>query len=189
MPTNVDYGNIVTHHHSEVCPDNRAPRRDASTTHDLHRISSVYEWFGRLTREQQVSFVKTIEQQYRVMITMVGDRHTLWLAAIAHVFGHKTKDSSDDTFNTTYFEEQSNKLLHGPMSALSAEDLDRLWILFYATGNVKYAHRVLDVAANVVTPVGVRDAAHWSYNSHLADGRLLEDPPANIVASVMIGDD
>nr|QBK88138.1 MAG: hypothetical protein LCMAC202_05000 [Marseillevirus LCMAC202] len=60
-------------------------------------------------------------------------------------------------------------------NTLTAGDLDRLWTLYYATGDQRFPNRVKSVSNNELQPEVVRGAASWSYDSHIQQG-LLEDP-------------
>lgn len=54
----------------------------------------------------------------------------------------------------------------------SPEDLDSLWSLYYASGNLKYPKIVRKVVRDSKQKIEVRSAAIWSFNSHVKTNRL-----------------
>lgn len=65
-------------------------------------------------------------------------------------------------------------LLAKPSSEITPEDLDGLWILYYASGDRKFPIRVLEIAKDVSSTFLIAGAARWSYNSHVQQGFLEE---------------
>lgn len=58
---------------------------------------------------------------------------------------------------------------------LTSKDLDKMWSLYYATGDRKFPCRIKIIAEgtdNTSQHQLVRDAANWSYNSHVKQGLL-----------------
>ncbi len=60
-------------------------------------------------------------------------------------------------------------------NALCARDLDILWTLYYATGDLQFTNRIKAVMNNDLQHELVRGSAKWSYDSHVKQG-MLEDP-------------
>jgi len=65
------------------------------------------------------------------------------------------------------------KRLLDTKTKLTPYDLDILWSLYYATGDMKYPNRV-KMVADTITPSDFPtcSAAKWSYNSHINQGLL-----------------
>jgi len=62
---------------------------------------------------------------------------------------------------------------------LTAQDLDALWGLYYASGDLQFTRRIKTVIDSDLQYAVVRAAAKWSYNSNIQQG-LLEDPKWNL---------
>jgi hypothetical protein len=71
------------------------------------------------------------------------------------------------------WKEEERRLLN-KSSLLNAYDLDTLWILYAATKDTKYCNRVKEVSIDTKQEFSTRGAANWSYNSHVEQGKVIE---------------
>lgn len=77
-----------------------------------------------------------------------------------------------DSSEMSQFHKEIARLLDHK-SVLYPCDLDNLWSLYYATGDMKYPNRV-KIVAEKTSPADTttQAAAKWSYNSHVEQGLL-----------------
>lgn len=105
---------------------------------------------------------------------IIGDRYNLYLTAIYNKWGLGSAS------NNEAYQLQVNSLLGIPRifdennlnieEFISPHDLDDLWILFYATGDLKYPNRIKDIYELKQGDYFVQRAARGSYQSHIDQG-------------------
>lgn len=59
---------------------------------------------------------------------------------------------------------------------LTARDLDKLWFLFYASGDTSFPHRIKEVSDDLRQHKVIRETARWSCDTHEKKGFNLNFP-------------
>lgn len=131
---------------------------------------------------------RVVHEHADVLRVAAGDQFMLWVAAVLTTHGRlfcPDLYSDQRDILEAYFAEQESHLMTKQQCIhdASADDLDRLWILFSATFNQKYADKVFEIGCmDPNHPVG--QAAFWSHASHSEQGRI-PDRSAEIEAASM----
>jgi len=133
----------------------------------LDQHHEIFTRFHRTPTQQNLDKLRKHDDLY---IRSLGDKYCIYLKAICEKWylGHFC--SSDMNSHR-----QEVARLLDFKSELDATDLDKLWILYYATGDIKYSDRVkaaFDGRSYSDFPIHL--AAKWSYQSHMEQG-LLDD--------------
>ncbi len=79
----------------------------------------------------------------------------------------------DEKINLDY-ELEIDRLLD-PRNFLSFQDLNKLWILYYATGHTVYTDRIKHTARNPLVNEDIRNEAMSSYNTNIKQGYLIDN--------------
>lgn len=153
---------------------------------------NVFEWMSRLNEAERIKCWRYLNTPnvFRFMQNLTGSNWILYLAALRTKYdlfvtgdiplAYSSIKLHEAEWCWAYFEEQRQKLLLGPIDALTSRDIDRCWCLFYATGDLVYANRVHHIGktnpGNSVERAAVVGAARWSYESHSRGGRLKTRP-------------
>ena len=90
------------------------------------------------------------------------------------VLGMKTHNTVGDPLTeeeTDEYNIETERLLD-LSSTLTVMDLDILWILYYATGDIRFPDRVKTVVNDTYQDLIDQEAAQWSYESHANQGLL-----------------
>jgi hypothetical protein len=205
---------VYKYRHSFHCPDydetkiephSRVAASNLSENEKLLREAYI-TWFGRLTPAQRDKAWAYVTEPNRLQsfFDVLGDKMALYIAAARAKFDLPL-DVATPTFSSDgtpaagvnwsnlqwcqdYFYEQSNKLLdNNNITLRSPRDLDRLWILFYVTGDAVYVEQIKKITTydlNDYIQASVIIAAQWSYTSHSNTGRLATVPPDTIVTAI-----
>jgi len=127
----------------------------------------AYESFHIHPTQTNFSLVMKVDGIYR---NKCPEAHQCFLGEIYALYklGSRTEEEQSK-------HERKIKRLTGFSSDLSPTDLDCLWALWYASGNLKYPRRVKRVSNDMRSRLEVREAAKWSFNCHVMDGRIPKD--------------
>ena len=193
------------HEHSSHCPEYAHTRNGKSEflAHpDQENITICFEWLGRLDEKRRGlawSYL-TAPDHLQLMLNASGSDMVLLVAAARVEFNlpfnadesvklpYDVIRMDDLEWCRAYFQEQKAKLFN-PTTLLAGRDLDRLWLMFYATGDASFANKVKNVANGTigVENAGVVLAAHWSYENHLNNGNRLADTAPPSVLQIVDG--
>jgi hypothetical protein len=186
-------------HHSRYCPDIDETLLESSYRFALAVVAPdnsdrFPEWFGRLPHDSDRVKVWNYMNDPKFIehgLKLLGDKLVLWFAAASTKFNLPDPFRPPEAYEAKlskaewaagYYLEQRHKLLSSDY-LFTARDLDRLWILFYATGELACVEKLEHLAKNSSDNV-IRAAASWSLDSHKKQLRLVGSVPADVMAEV-----
>ena len=142
------------------------------TTEEIELIvkqSNIFTCFFRNPTLENYQAIRSNDVLYRKAL---GKKYTVFLMGVRGTF-EDLQDPLTEIEDLDY-ELEVDRLVD-LRNALSTNDLDVLWALYYATGDVQFPNRIKAVMNNGLQHTLIRGAASWSYDSHVRQG-LLQDP-------------
>lgn len=169
-----------------------------TSTEDMDEFVMSYadlvEWFSRLPNSEDKSAIwriLTSPNYITKFVSLIGDLYVLWLSTIVTTHSDLPKpqwwSGWSDQLAQSYYEEQRDKLMNVAFNP-QAKDLDRLWMMYYATADLTnqahdYSARI-EALGDTASRPEVQMAAQWSYDSHKNENRLALEVPQSILDDV-----
>jgi len=133
----------------------------------INEQSKIFECFFRHPTFENYQTIRSIDEIYE---RCLGDKYRIFLLAVREKNTSFEDPLSDEEKSSL---QKTTSRLTSKDSILSPNDLDTMWVLYYATGESKYPERILHVCnEDTKQNFAVRGAAAWSYNSHVEQGKL-----------------
>ncbi len=134
---------------------------------DIGKLTNIIENFYKNPSKDDY---KTIKNNGTHLAGLIGvDVYLILLFAMRNA--HPILDNKLNTKEQKTLDSLESRLMNSER-ILTPKDLDTLWTLYYATGNIKYPNRVLAVSKDEKQSFVTREGAGWSYHSHLTEGKI-----------------
>lgn len=143
--------------------ENDDSKKEKLTTEEQVKMNNLNPIFENFYKDPTLTNYQAIREYDDLFYKAVGNIYTLYIHMIKYLhpeFGDQVSYREKQILHL-----QVNDLLD-PKRVLTAKDLDKLWALYYASGNNNYPDRVKNVINDGKQDMVVRWAAEWSYNSH-----------------------
>lgn len=128
--------------------------------------NEIFSCFFRNPTLENYNSIRTLRELYQKAL---GKKYDIFILAVRkeNPSFHEPLDNIED-----FFLRGEIQRLMSTESRLTAVDLDKIWILYYATGDKKYPERIVYISNDPKQHFAVKAAASWSYNSHYVEGKL-----------------
>lgn len=144
-------------------PEQLTPE-ERDTMMELEKRVPVQKFYACVTPENY-QLIREHDDIYRKGLGSL--RHRMF------VLGMKTHSQVKDPLNDDEKREYNAEIQRLLTSEKVAPgDLDEMWALYYATGDMCFPHRIENVIVDENQDLIVREAAKWSYSSHQKQGFL-----------------
>jgi hypothetical protein len=148
---------LLTDNEKEILTDNEKEI--------LAGLSGIFDNFYKRPTQENYNIIRAHDSLY---FKGNGDSYQYYLLAIHD----KWNLGNPNNIELSEYKQRLEYLLD-PDTILNPKDLDFLWVLFYATGDMKYPNKILEVAEKKTrSTYATVGAAKWSYDSHKNTGRL-----------------
>ena len=148
---------------------NGGERKDLLTKEDIEKINElqpIFENFYKYPTLENYKKIRGLDQIYK---NALGDVYSLYIDMLRYSYPNLNEPMA---YNKRHLLEYIVSDLLDPKKKYSAMDLDKLWTLYYATGELRYPDRIALVANDTKQNLVVRGAAQWSHGSHKKTGRI-----------------
>ena len=152
----------------DILGEDTTCRPEELTAEEKELLQNTVESFETFYKRPTLENYNLIKQHEYVYRKALGQTYTFFTWAIR--FKYPVEEPLTETEAMDYTLELDRLL--DKRNFLNAPDLDKLWMLYYATGDAKFPDRVKQIANNPLSHIIVRSAAEWSYRSHLEQGKL-----------------
>lgn len=154
-----------------ILGDDTSEARQSLTEVERSTVESMSPLFDTFYKDPTVNNYQLIRNSDDTYQKYLGDKYTLYIWAIREKYKHlndplSTEELAQFIKTRTYLATITNRL--------SARDLDKLWTLYYATGDPQFPHRISLVSNDANQFPFIRQAATWSYQSHLTAGKISQ---------------
>lgn len=137
-----------------------------SSPTDYDRRNELMQTFHQDPTPENYQFIRQGDEPFR---DALGEH--IYRAYILGMRTHLPVGEPLDEEESTFFNKEVERLLSS-QTTLSSRDLDEMWALFYATGDTRFPDRVRRATTEEFHYLGVKEAAKWSYESHVRQGRI-----------------
>jgi hypothetical protein len=162
--------------HENIIGESSGERPDLLTEKDMELLEKRMPIFDYFYKEPTLENYRKIRDIDGQLTHALGSKYHLFLSTIREIY-----PSLGEPLNR--LEKRWLKTsIEGLMYSINttASDLDRLWILYYATGYKEFPAKIQSIIRDPNIHYVVRSAATWSYKSHVDKGQIPQNVSHNV---------